>query len=403
VTKAPQLWIFNHYAGFPETVPAVRTYELAGRLSRAGWRVTVIACSFNHYTFSDDFPEERRAISETERDGVRWVFVKGAAYQRNGVHRLRNMVDYARRARRWAQRGGSPDIVIGTTVHPLAAETARRVAARKKARYFYEITDLWPATLVDLGALTTTSRVYQTMLGLERASLSKAAGVIGVLPGIPEYARDAHGLELQRFCYVPNGMVLQPRRDSEPLPEPGRVAWAGGFAAAHGMPSIVETARLLAVRHPGRFSIHLYGDGPEREPTQRAVAEAGLGNVVFHGLVPKASLGRELQKASVLLCTAHTMPVHRYGVSFNKIFDYFNAGRPVVYAVDSGNDPVAEAGAGVSVPAGDASAIAEAITALDALPAEELSRLGAAGREFLARQHSFDVLGERLQAFLTES
>jgi glycosyltransferase involved in cell wall biosynthesis len=130
------------------------------------------------------------------------------------------------------------------------------------------------------------------------------------------------------------------------------------------------------------------------------VTEAGIDNVVFHGLVPKASLGVELQQASVLLCTAHTMPVHRFGVSFNKIFDYFDAGRPVVYAVDSGNDPVAEAGAGLSVPAGDAPAIAEAIVALSALPAPEQARMGAAGKDFLGREHSFDVLEQRLDDFL---
>ncbi|MFX4721692.1 glycosyltransferase WbuB, partial [Acinetobacter baumannii] len=43
-------------------------------------------------------------------------------------------------------------------------------------------------------------------------------------------------------------------------------------------------------------------------------------------------------------------PLFRFGVSPNKLFDYLYAGKPVIYAIDSGKyKPVSDAGAGYEV------------------------------------------------------
>jgi glycosyltransferase involved in cell wall biosynthesis len=399
----PSVWIFNHYAGFPEKVPATRTFELASRLVSLGWNVTVVACSFNHFSFSDDFPDVDGAVHETERDGVRWVFIKSSPYRHNGLARLRNMRLYSRRAERWGRRQGSgPDVIIGSTLHPLAAESARRVARRHDAVHCYEIADLWPETLVDLGAISRRSFAYRHLFRLERRSLSDAAGVIGLLPRIPDYAEELHGLTLSRFRYVPNGaatsVVDEGPQEGEPVP--GQIAYAGGFAQAHGLGSVVDAAEILLREHGDRFTVHFYGDGVERAPLEASAAARGLTNLTFHGLIPKAEIGARLRAAEICLCTGEPMSVHRFGVSFNKLFDYFDAGRPIVFAVDSGNDPVAQAGAGRSVAAGDARALADAIVELSDLGPRALADMGTAGKEFLRREHDFDVLSARLDQFL---
>lgn len=393
----PEVWIFNHYAGYPENVPATRTYELTRRLAASGWDVTVVACSFNHYTFVDDYPNQHGPIREEMREGVRWVFVKGAAYRSNGAARFRNMADYATRAYLWGRRRPPPDIIVGTTVHPLAAEAARRLAKTRKTKFVYEITDLWPESLVDLGHITRKSSIYRLMRGLERRAFIFADGVVGILPGIPEYAWDAHGLTLTKFCYVPNGTEISQVVGDTTAPQPDTIAYIGGFAPAHGMPSIVRAAIRLNQHAPGRFNFNLYGDGPTR-PAMEALA-VDYPNIRFQGLIPKSQVQGHLSRNSLCLCTAASLPVHRYGISFNKLFDYFKAERPIVFAVDSGNDPVSASGAGLSVPAGDVYAISEAILTLCNMSLEERNTMGRRGQEFLRREHDFDVLSDRLRAF----
>lgn len=397
----PTIWILNHYAGFPENVPATRTFELAKSLAGAGWDVTVISGSFNHYTFTDDLPPEAPRIAEQLRDGVRWVFVRGTPYQRNGFRRLKNMLDYARLASRWGRRNAPPDLIIGTTVHPFAAEAARRLSRRYRIPFVYEVTDLWPETLVDLGQVTRLSPLYRTFHRLEHLAFASADGVIGLLPGVAAYARETHGIEPRRFAYVPNGTLPRPLPLPLPQPAPHTVIYAGGFARAHGMSAIVEAAALL--RDSGDdYTFNLYGDGPERIGLQARAQELGLDRVRFHGFVPKTELREIIMRSQVCLCTGDAMPVHRYGISTNKLFDYFDAARPIVFAVDSSNNPVAEAEAGITVPARDGVALAAAIRALGETSELELGAMGARGRKFLEEHHDFDRLAERLRGFLSD-
>ena len=74
------------------------------------------------------------------------------------------------------------------------------------------------------------------------------------------------------------------------------------------------------------------------------------------------------------------------------------AGKPVIQAIDAGNDLVAEAGCGVSVPPEDPQAIAEAVRRLMGLDPKESLAMGGRGRSFVARHHAYPVLARRFLA-----
>ena len=99
--------------------------------------------------------------------------------------------------------------------------------------------------------------------------------------------------------------------------------------------------------------------------------------------------------AGVVHATAN--PVYRYGISFNKLFEYFAAARPVAFACVSAYDPVATALAGISLPPDDADRLAEAFVELARLEAPERQRMGAAGRETVEREHDIARLALTLR------
>jgi glycosyltransferase involved in cell wall biosynthesis len=88
--------------------------------------------------------------------------------------------------------------------------------------------------------------------------------------------------------------------------------------------------------------------------------------------------------------------VYRYGISFNKLFEYMAAERPVVFACGSVYDPVAVTGAGVTVAPDDARQLADAFVDLAAATPEARAAMGAAGRDYVAREHNMLHLGARL-------
>jgi glycosyltransferase involved in cell wall biosynthesis len=67
----------------------------------------------------------------------------------------------------------------------------------------------------------------------------------------------------------------------------------------------------------------------------------------------------------------------------------------VLHSVEAGNDPVAEAGCGLTVPPESPEAVAEGLLYLAALPADQRRLMGERGRAFVLAQHTYPVLAQR--------
>ena len=89
----------------------------------------------------------------------------------------------------------------------------------------------------------------------------------------------------------------------------------------------------------------------------------------FEPAVPKQALQALTDQADAFVVAMQPLPeLYRYGISFNKLFDYFLASRPIVSASCAAHDPVHAADAGIVVPAGDSLALADAIERVRKLP-----------------------------------
>jgi glycosyltransferase involved in cell wall biosynthesis len=74
------------------------------------------------------------------------------------------------------------------------------------------------------------------------------------------------------------------------------------------------------------------------------------------------------------------------------------ASRPVLHAVAAGNDPVREAGCGLTVEPDDPQAVVQGIRTLLALPAKERRAMGQRGKAFVLENLTYPVLGQRFLA-----
>lgn len=85
---------------------------------------------------------------------------------------------------------------------------------------------------------------------------------------------------------------LQPLQPS--VPRQIRIHVAGRVDASKG---IVEFARLLAPRMPANWTLHIYGDGPQREELKSLCAPS----IVWHGHTPMDEVLADLTLASVVV------------------------------------------------------------------------------------------------------
>jgi glycosyltransferase involved in cell wall biosynthesis len=116
-------------------------------------------------------------------------------------------------------------------------------------------------------------------------------------------------------------------------------------------------------------------------------SDLGLDNVEFIDPIPRERVQDLLAHVDAGLCHYTVTPVYRYGVSFNKLFDYMAAARPIVFACQTYRDPVTLSGGGWSIVPDDPEALAAALAAVADLDPEERSRIGKAGRAFLEQEH----------------
>jgi glycosyltransferase involved in cell wall biosynthesis len=89
--------------------------------------------------------------------------------------------------------------------------------------------------------------------------------------------------------------------------------------------------------------------------------------------------------------------IYRYGISPNKLGDYFMAGKPVLHAVAAGNDPVAEAKAGLSVEPYNPHQLDRSLRELISMGSEGRNRMGARGRQYALETLEWSVLGKRYE------
>lgn len=397
------IWILNHYASTPDE-PTTRSYDIGKELVKKGHKVTVFASSFSHYKFIEKVLQPSENWKAENCDGVRFIWLKTFPYKGNDWRRVFNMLSYAWRAFR-VGRGlkEKPNVIIGTCVHPLAVLSAYILSIFKKSRFFFEVTDLWPQTLVDTGALSERSPVTWVMRSLERFHYHKAEKIIALFPHADDYIAGL-GISKDRITWIPNGVDLS-RYDGLRQYDGGSsstftVMYLGGHTLSNALEVVLQAARVQ--QDVGRNNIRFVfvGDGAEKPNLLKLSKDLGLHNVEFRNQVPKNELFEVMGEADAFILSLRDIPLYKYGISLNKLCDYLASGRPILFAGNSSYNPVEEAKAGITVPPENPEALAQAITKLVTLKPEERIQMGKNGLEYVKKHHDIRVLADKLEELL---
>lgn len=401
-----ELWIFNHYARTGEDAGGARHFEMAKHLTARGWSVTIFASGVTHRTGRNLVePGESRLVRVI--DGVRFVWLKASPYKGNGFSRWKNMVDYYLEATKTKQLAGlgTPQFVIGSSVHPLAGLAGWRVARRFGVPFIFEVRDLWPQTLVDMGKLSKRSPIAFALGKLEGFLYRQAARIISVLPGAVEYIK-TFGIDPHKVVWISNGVDFDAYQAAVPFVEKDRfeIMYVGSLGEANAIEVLLDAMKLIDDKD-SRVILRLVGTGPREDCLKNQARSLGLldNTVYFEGAVPRSEVAGIAGEADAFVITVKNIPgLYRYGISMNKIFDYMAAGKPTVIAVEAFNNPIAEAAGGITVPPDDPEKLADTILALSEMAPEELERMGGRARAHVAERYSYQYLADRLEETLCE-
>jgi len=399
----------NHYAGSPRHGMEYRPYYLAREWVRSGDQVAVLAADYSHLRQKN--PSLTAEHVQEDIDGIRYHWFKTPTYAGNGVGRLINIFTFLFRVWRKSRffiREWKPDVVVASSTYPLDIYPALHIARQTGARLLFEVHDLWPLTLIEVGGMPRWNPFVLLLGRAEKTAYRQADAVVSMLPCAKEHMMQ-HGMAAEKFNYVPNGIVVSEwETASVSLPDEHLallarlrsgprfvVGYAGGHGLANALDQLLKAAVLLKDLP---VSLVLVGDGPARPALQQTARELGLEHVHFLPSVAKPAVPALLAQMDALFIGWRKLPIYRFGINPNKLFDYMMSGKPVIHSVDAGNDIVSEADAGISIPSEDPQAIAEAIRQMAALSPEERARRGGNGRRFVLEKHDYRVLAEKFRS-----
>jgi len=370
---------------------------------KLGHRVQIVAATFSHVR-----SVQPAAAGDERIDGIAYHWIATPAYAGNGFGRVLNIGAFLRtlwgEARRWADEF-RPDAVIASSTYPMDIWVARRIARRCGARLVHEVHDLWPASPVELSGMSRRHPFILLCQKAEDDACRDADRVVSILPKVGPHLA-SRGLDLRKLHIVPNGIVPEEWADAgAPLADPLRAHIAAQrlqqrlvvvYAGSHGEPNaldvLLDAAKRLA---DAPLAFVLVGGGHEKARLAARVAAEGLANVVMFDPIPKAQIPTLLRAADIAYIGWKRQPLYRFGIAPNKLMDYMMAGVAVLHSVEAGNDPVAEAGCGLTVEPESPQAVVQGLRQLAALTADARRAMGERGRQFVLAHHTYPVLARR--------
>ena len=241
---------------------------------------------------------------------------------------------------------GRPDIIIASSVHPLTLLAGEKIARKLNVPCICEIRDLWPETLVELEIINKDNFFTKLMYAGEKHIYKKADGVVFTMPGGEKYIEDKgwdNKVDLDKVYHVSNGVDLIKFREDEDRykiydPDLGKtdcfkVIYAGSVRAANKVEDFISIAEQL---QGTTVCFLIYGDGDQRRKLEEEVKRKNLKNITFKGRVDKKYIPYILSRGDMNIVTDEANNLGKYGVSWNKIFEYMASGRPVIVNYDMG-------------------------------------------------------------------
>jgi glycosyltransferase involved in cell wall biosynthesis len=228
-------------------------------------------------------------------------------------------------------------------------------------------------------------------LGLK---LDRAAFAVGVSEfGRSQLKRWADFATWERLKVVHCG--IEPAvfpADPAPIPTgPLRLVSIGRFAEQKGQMVLIQAMAELRETHPD-IHLTLVGDGDMRGALETAISTFGLKDTVtLTGWLDEVGVRSEITAAHALV-----MPSFAEGLPM-VVMESMACARPVIATYIAGIPELVQPGlTGWLVPAGDVSALADAMRELAATPPETLAEMGAAGRLRVLERHDSDTEARKL-------
>ncbi|MFH6604968.1 glycosyltransferase family 4 protein [Maribacter algicola] len=353
------IWFINQYISSPDIEgDGYRHYYIAKNLAKNGYRTTLITSSFAHAPYRHNKIKGLFKLVNTE---IKTLILKGNVYSGNGIGRIMSWV--------WFSLGllivpfiskkkiQAPDVIVLSSlpILPILNIVLMKWLFYPKAKFIFEVRDLWPLSVIELGNYGEKNIFIRFLSYLEKLSYKKADLIISVIPKADLHIREVLGHANFNFKWITNGFEIPERTvklnladvlDIDISKSNFNIAYAGTLVTANPLDTIIE---VVGNHNDRRVQLYILGWGPEKD--RIIELSKNYDNIHLHDRIPKKYVTEFLSRMDLLFMGKGTKEstIYKFGTSQLKTFDYFYAGKPIIQALNSKENPVTYAKAGYVV------------------------------------------------------
>ena len=395
----PKIWIVNQFANTPNMPGGTRHYEIANYFSKLNWNVEVFSSDFNLSSRKYLILKDLQLWKTDLFDGFKWHWVRTLPYKKNDFWRYVNIISFCLNffSRQFfvilfrSIFKSEPNVIISSSPQLPVAFFSLILAKIFKKIFIFEVRDIWPQVLIDLGGFNKESFFIRLLSWMEVKLYKNADCVVVLAKGAKKYVLEKGA---KRVVWLPNGPDLEKFQPLQ-LPEktltftkkePFQIIYTGAHGLANDLINIVETAKYMK-NEPVKFT--LVGDGPEKINLMEKAKN--LDNIVFLSPVPKLLIPELILNYHAILISLKNVPLFEYGISPNKLYDAYALSRPVISTVKGFiNKEIEDFNLGVTALPGDPKSLSNAIKKLFLLSNNDRVKMGIRGRELAVKIYSRD-------------
>jgi len=393
----------SHYYPPEVNAPASRLSEHARIWREAGHEVTVVTCAPNHPA-GQLYPGYRNRLWQEETiDSIRvirlWTYL---AANEGFLPRIANYLSYLFSLLFWMWRLPRADMVMSTSPQFFCG-LAGWFLKRRKRPWVLEIRDLWPESIVTVGAMKRGAAI-RAIEKVEAFAYRKADLVVSVTDGFVPHIRARrpkgpiavikNGVDLSHFASDP--AAADAFRAEHGLTGKFVASYVGTHGMAHGLQAVIAAAERL--RHRDDIAFLMVGGGAERETIKTMRDAKGLTNIVMLGQLPKSAMPAVWGASDAALVLLKRVDTFKTVIP-SKMFEAMALGVPMVMGVEGEAKALMdEADAGIAITPEDDAELATAILRL----ADDRAlgrRIGASAQAFVRAQFDREKLAH---AYLAE-
>jgi len=346
-----------------------------------------------------------RIYQRETKDGISivriWTFVTA---NEGFLKRTLNYISYMCSAIIGSLLVPKADIVLSTSPQFFNGLAGYVVSKVKRIPWVLEIRDLWPESIVAVGAIRNPS-VIKLLEWVERFAYQKADRIVPVTDSFKTYMLNK-GIEGEKIIVVKNGVDLAqyaPIEGASALAEElgitGKfvVSYFGTHGMAHHLETIFHAARRLS--NSKNIVFLMVGDGAERQALVRMRDKMGLDNVMMLDQQPKHRMREFWALSDISLVLLKKSDLFKTVIP-SKIFESLAMAKPIILGVEGESaDLLREAKAGMCIEPEQADELAARILELSRNP-ERCQQLGRNGRRYVIEHFDRIVLARKLASVL---